>query len=121
MTSIKVAFVGAGYMTTEHIKAFASLPAVSIAGIFSRTSERAAPLVAPHGGVVALSVADLYAETKADLVVVSVPELAMAEMATQCFSHPWQVMLEKPAGYNLSDAVRIRDAAGRPVRRCMWP
>lgn len=111
MTNIKVAFVGAGYMTTEHIKAFASLPDVTIAGIFSRSADRAAPLAAPHRAIVASSVDDLYAKTKADLVVVSVPELAMAEIARQCFTHPWQVLLEKPAGYNLPDAQRIRDAA----------
>ena len=111
MTNIKVAFVGAGYMTTEHIKAFASLPDVTIAGIFSRSADRAAPLAAPYDAVVASSVDDLYEKTKADLVVVSVPELAMAEIAGQCFSHPWHVLLEKPAGYNLPDAQRIRDAA----------
>lgn len=111
MTDIKVAFVGAGYMTTEHMKAFASLPDVAIAGIFSRSPDRAVALAAPHGAIVATSVDDLYARTQADLVVVSVPELAMAEIAGQCFAHPWQVLLEKPAGYNLPDAQRIRDAA----------
>ncbi len=111
MTSLKVAFVGAGYMTTEHIKAFASLPDVAIAGIFSRSPDRAVTLAAPFGAIVASSVGDLYARSKADLIVVSVPELAMAEVAEQCFAYPWQVLLEKPAGYNLADAQRIRDAA----------
>lgn len=111
MTNIKVAFVGAGYMTTEHIKVFASLPNVTIAGIFSRSADRAAQLAAPHRAIVASSVDDLYAKTRADLVVVSVPELAMAEIAVQCFAHPWQVLLEKPAGYNLPDSQRIRNAA----------
>lgn len=111
MLDIKVAFIGAGYMTSEHIKAFASLPGVTIAGIFSRTVDRAAALAAPFGASVATSVDELYAKTKADLVVVSVPELAMAELAIACFGHPWKVLLEKPAGYNLSDATRIRDAA----------
>lgn len=111
MTNIKVAFVGAGYMTTEHIKAFSSLPDVTIAGIFSRSGDRAAALAAPHGAIVASSVDDLYVQTRADLVVVSVPELAMADIARQCFQHPWQALLEKPAGYNLADAQGIRDAA----------
>lgn len=111
MSKLKVAFVGAGYMTTEHIKAFASLPDVEIVGIFSKTASRADVLAAPHAAIVATSVDDLYARTLADIVVVSVPELAMAELSTQCFQHPWLVLLEKPAGYNLADATRIRDAA----------
>jgi predicted dehydrogenase len=117
MTDIKVAFVGAGYMTTEHIKAFASLPDVVIAGVFSRSADRAAAVAAPHCAIVATSVDDLYAKTGADLVVVSVPELAMAEIAGQCFDHSWQVLLEKPAGYNLGDAIRIRNAANAASRK----
>lgn len=113
VTSVRVAFVGAGYMTSEHIKAFASLGDVEIAGIFSRSEDRAAALAAPFGAIVARSVADLYERTKADLVVVSVPELAMADLAIQCFTQPWVVLLEKPAGYNLGDARRISDAASQ--------
>ncbi len=40
----KVAFVGAGYMGTEHAKAFADVPGVELSGIFSRTRERAEKL-----------------------------------------------------------------------------
>jgi predicted dehydrogenase len=111
MSKLKVAFVGAGYMTSEHIKAFASLPDVEVAGIFSKTVSRAEALASHHGAIVATSVEDLHARTQADVVVVSVPELAMAELATRCFEFPWLVLLEKPAGYDLADAIRIRDAA----------
>ena len=38
---LKVAFIGAGYMAEEHMRAFASLSDVTIAGIHSRTRERA--------------------------------------------------------------------------------
>ena len=38
---VKVAYVGAGYMAKEHIKAFADMPEVALAGIYSRTRERA--------------------------------------------------------------------------------
>jgi predicted dehydrogenase len=112
-STLKVAFVGAGYMATEHMRAFASLPDVEIAGIYSRTRERAEKLAASFGARVCDSVSDLYAKTGADLVVVTVVELSMAEAALECFAHPWTVLLEKPAGYNLQDATRIRDAAAR--------
>jgi predicted dehydrogenase len=110
-STLKVAFVGAGYMATEHMRAFASLPDVEIAGIYSRTRERAEKLAASFGARVCDSVSDLYAKTGADLVVVTVVELSMAEAALACFAHPWTVLLEKPAGYNLQDATRIRDTA----------
>jgi predicted dehydrogenase len=112
-STLKVAFVGAGYMATEHMRAFASLPDVEIVGIYSRTRERAEKLAASCGARVCDSVSDLYGKTGADLVVVTVVELSMAEVASECFAHPWCVLLEKPAGYDLADATRIRDAALR--------
>lgn len=116
-STIKVAFVGAGYMATEHARAFASLPDVEIVGFHSRTRERAEKLAAGYGARVYDSVSDLYEKTGADLVVVTVVELSMAQVASECFAYPWSVMLEKPAGYDLTDATRIRDAAVRARSR----
>jgi predicted dehydrogenase len=110
-STLKVAFVGAGYMAEEHMRAFASLPDVVIAGVHSRSRERAEKLAAAYNTQVYDSVSDLYHKTGADLVVVTVIELSMAEVAIACFAHPWTVLLEKPAGYDLADATRIRDAA----------
>jgi predicted dehydrogenase len=116
-SEVKVAFVGAGYMAEEHMRAFAGLPGVIIAGIHSRTRARAEKLAASHNTQVYDSVSDLYRKTRADLVVVTVVELSMAEVASACFAYPWTVLLEKPAGYDLADATRIRDAAARADRR----
>lgn len=116
-SGLKVAFVGAGYMAQEHMRAFASLPGVTIAAVYSRTPERAEKLAASYETQVCQSVSDLYHKTGADLVVVTVLELSMAEVAQACFLHPWTVLLEKPAGYDLADAARIRDAAVRAGSR----
>jgi predicted dehydrogenase len=116
-SEIKVAFVGAGYMAEEHMRAFAGLPGVVIAGIHSRTRARAEKLAALYTTTVCDSVSELYQVTQADLVVVTVVELSMADAASACFVHPWTVLLEKPAGYDLADATRIRDAAERAGRR----
>ena len=117
MRAIKVAVVGAGYMAEEHLRAFAGLPGATLAGIYSRTRARAEKLAAAHDIKVYDSVADLYHQTQADLVVVTVVELSMAEIATACFAHPWTVLLEKPAGYDLADATRIQAAAKSAGRR----
>jgi predicted dehydrogenase len=104
-------------MAEEHMRAFASLPDVTIAGIHSRARERAEKLAAVYNTQVCDSVSDLYDKTGADLVVVTVIELSMAEVTAACFLHPWTVLLEKPAGYDLADATRIRDAAVRAHSR----
>lgn len=112
MTDLKVAVIGAGYMAGEHIPAFADVPGVIVAGIFSRTRSKAEALAARFGiPAVCDSVDELYKKTKADLVVVTVVELSMNGVAKACFQYPWTVLLEKPAGYTLADAEDIARAA----------
>lgn len=112
MKDVKVALVGAGLMATEHAKAFAGLPGVSLVGITSRTRERAEQLAANYPGMQVFdSVAQMHERTQADLVIVTVKEMSMSKVASECFRHPWAVLLEKPAGYDLANAREIRDAA----------
>ncbi|PAV49232.1 oxidoreductase [Pseudomonas sp. HAR-UPW-AIA-41] len=109
---LKVAIVGAGYMASEHLKAFTATGEAKVVGITSRTRPRAEQLVADFPGVVVYdSLEEMYRETLADIVVVTVTELHMADVAKRCFQFPWLVLLEKPAGYNLADAEDIHAAA----------
>jgi predicted dehydrogenase len=110
--SCRVAFVGAGYMTGEHIKAFKDVAGVQISGIQSRTKSRAEKLAADFEmDLVCDSIADLYERTRADLVVISVPELSVNEVCVEAFKYPWTCLIEKPAGYNLVDATLIFEKA----------
>jgi len=114
----KVAIIGAGYMAREHARAFADVPGVQLAGIHSRTRARAEALAKEVGiPLVCDSVRELYERTRADLVVVTVVELAMNAVSRACFAFPWTAMLEKPAGYNLADAEAIHAAAQRAHHR----
>ena len=111
MADVKVALIGAGYMAEEHAKAFASLPGVRIAGVHSRSRDRAERLAAAHGAVVADSFPALWEATRADILVVAVPEPAARGVCEAAFAHPWLCLLEKPAGYDLADALAIQAAA----------
>jgi predicted dehydrogenase len=107
-----VAIVGAGNMAREHARAFADVPGVTLAGIHSRTRSRAESLAEEFGiAGVYDSVSELYEGTRADLVVVTVFEMAMNSVSKTCFGFPWKVLLEKPPGYCLEDALDIRAAA----------
>ncbi|MCF8516741.1 MAG: Gfo/Idh/MocA family oxidoreductase [Rhodobacteraceae bacterium] len=111
MSSISIAIVGAGYMAEEHARAFASLPGVRIAGIHSHGRARAEGLAAKYGASAHDSVDALWAETRADILIVAVPELAARGICEAAFAHPWLCILEKPAGYDLADALAIEAAA----------
>jgi len=114
----KVAFVGAGKIGREHIRAFSDVPDVEIAGVHSRTRSRAEGLAKTFNvPFVCDSVQELYEKTHAKLVVVAVPELAARKVSEACFRYPWAVFLEKPPGYNLADAKAIFKAAKAKRRR----
>jgi predicted dehydrogenase len=114
----RVAIVGAGYMAREHILAFQDVPDVRVIGIHSRTRARAEDMAAQFGiPVVCNSVAELYDNTQAHLVVITVPEMEMNGVSRACFEYPWVALLEKPAGYNLADAEDIEEQARIDDRR----
>ena len=109
---LRVAMIGGGGMTREHIRAFQNVPGVTIAGIWNRTRDKAEALAnefaIPH---VAASIDDLYATTRADLAVLAVYETAINPVVKQALAHPWAILMEKPVGLDLADAEDIAAAA----------
>ena len=116
----RIAIVGAGNMAREHIRAFAGVPGVRVAGIQSRTRTRADALAAelciPS---VCETVAELYERTGASLVVVTVPPDQMRQVGKSCFEFPWTVLLEKPPGLDVSEAEDILLAASTRGRQAL--
>jgi predicted dehydrogenase len=115
---VSVAIIGAGNMAREHAAAFASLEGVRLAGIHSRTRDRAASLAEEFGiEHVADSVADLHDRTGADLVVNTVFETAMRDVTLQALAHDWALLLEKPPGMDAAETREIHQAAEQASRR----
>ena len=108
MNRFKIAIIGAGYMSKEHIKVFKTLDNAQVLGIYSRTKSRAESLAIEfHIEGVYDSIEELYLETKADMVIISVPELSTEEVCDAAFKFPWICLIEKPVGYNLENAELI--------------
>jgi predicted dehydrogenase len=109
---LRLAIVGAGAMAREHIKAFLDLPGICVAGLWNRTRRKAEKLASEFGvSVVADSIADLYARTRADLAIVAVYETAINAVMKQALAHPWAILMEKPVGLDLPDGEDIAAAA----------
>jgi predicted dehydrogenase len=116
-TECRVAFVGAGTMAREHIRAFSDIKHVTLSGIFSRTRARAETLAKEfhiHG--VYSSLDSLYEETHANLVVITVFETAMLPVSCTAFDYPWTVLMEKPPGCNRIQAQEILHCARKKNR-----
>lgn len=113
-----IAIVGAGNIAREHIRAFKDISNVEVTGIQSRTRSRAEKVAAAHHiPHVCDSISELYERTHADLVVIAIDIININAVSQACFEFPWTVLMEKPVGYNLPDAQKIRDAARARDRR----
>ncbi len=115
---IRVAFVGAGNMTTAHMKAFSDIEKVDIAGIYTRTKEKAIALQSVYPGLKIFdSLESLYNGTHAALVVISVAELSVASILTECMNFPWACLCEKPVGIDYQQALSLHDLAEKKSSR----
>jgi predicted dehydrogenase len=109
---VRVAMIGGGATTREHIRAFQDVPGATVVGIWNRTRENAESLAREFAiPYVASGIGDLYAKTKADLAVLAVYETAINLMMKQALAHPWAILMEKPVGLDLADAEDIVAAA----------
>lgn len=117
VSPIRLAMVGAGKMAREHSLAFRDVPGVKMAGLYSRTRDRADSLARdiPFEQVFN-SIDELYDRTHADLLVVAVNMLDMFSVASAALVYPWTILLEKPAGADLREAEELA-AASREHRK----
>lgn len=116
--TIKVAVIGAGRMAREHLRAFRDIPGVHLVGICSRTRKRAEDVAKEFNvAEVSDSVKELYRKTSPHLVVVAVSVVSMSAVSRACFEFPWTILLEKPPGYALSEAVQIQKWAEDKKRK----
>src|ERR1700686_2952408 len=104
---IRIAIVGAGAMGREHARAFAAVDRVRIVGIHSRTRGKAEPLARGFGATVYDDVGGVFQRSRARLVVVAVPEVAIAPVLQSCLRFPWSIFMEKPVGCDLIEGEAI--------------
>lgn len=109
----KVAFIGSGYMSREHIKVFSTLKnKFNIQGIIGRKNITAKKISKEFDiKYVCTSIKELYLKTQADLVVIAVPELEVKKVCLEAFKYPWKMLIEKPIGLNLNEAKIIYNNA----------
>lgn len=110
-----LALIGSGYMGREYAKAVKGAGLFNLSGVLK--SSRAQAIANDYSiSFVANNIEELYQETKADAVIVAVPELATKEVIFEVLKHPWVVLLEKPPGYLPNIAQEICDEASRLSR-----
>ena len=101
MKKIKIVLIGAGNMASQYLKVLSVNKKVELSGIFSRTFDKAENLKLKFNIKKNLhSIDDLYKETKADIVLVTVPGDHIFTISKKLLNFPWLIFIEKPPGIN---------------------
>ena len=83
-SKIKVAFIGAGKISEEHIKAFKKNKKIITVAIYSRTKSKAKKLANKYKiRNVCNSISEMYFNFKPDLVVISVSVISTLEVCLE--------------------------------------
>tara|TARA_B100001564_G_scaffold332555_1_gene319542 strand:+ start:574 stop:1512 length:939 start_codon:yes stop_codon:yes gene_type:complete len=105
---IKIAIIGAGYMAEEHIKAFQQIKLCQISAIISRSKEKVIKLAKKYRiPNIVSDIGQLKKISKANLVVVTVPEIEKYGIMKRIIIFDWLIFIEKPVGYNLVESNKI--------------
>ena len=105
---IKIAIIGAGYMAEEHIKAFQQIKLCQISAIISRSKEKVIQLAKKYRiPNIVNDIGQLKKISKANLVVVTVPEIEKYGIMKRIIKFNWLIFIEKPVGYNLVESNKI--------------
>jgi len=119
-TECKVAFVGAGNMAKEHVRAFRDVPGVRLVGIYSRTRPKA-EVLAKEFSITGVynSLSELCEKTQPDIVVLAVSETSMKSVTLECLNYPCTILMEKPPGLTLDECQEIETAVKKTGRKVL--
>ena len=116
MAEVRIAILGAGTMGRVHAAAYAAMPDVSVAGVFSRDPARAAAVAAicrtrPFTDPVAL-----IERADIDAIDVCLPSANHHDVVVPALEAGKHVFCESPLALDLGQAQRMRDTARRMGR-----
>lgn len=117
---VRVAVVGAGYWGINHVRTFATLPTAELVAVCD-ASERArarasalAPKARPYERL-----EQVLESNDVDAVVLATPAKEHARQAVAAIDSGKHVLVEKPLGLSVADALLVVEAAERSRTVCM--
>ena len=126
--ALDVGVIGAGFMGATHARAYAHVPGVRVAGIASRSADKAAALAAEVGARAYADALALLDDPSIGAVSIALPTLLHREVAVAALEAGKHVLVEKPMGLTLADCDAMIEAAARYGRLLMvahvlrfWP
>jgi predicted dehydrogenase len=108
---VNVGVVGCGAISAQYFPTIDRLPGLRLVAVADLDPERAREAVRPYPGVDVLSVAELLADPRVDVVLNLTIPAAHAEIALQAIAAGKDVYTEKPLAATAEDAERVLRAA----------
>lgn len=109
----KVAIIGAGNISSGHLKAIAEMDNLQFAGIADVVLERAEAAAEMHGTKAYKDYKEMVSEQKPDIVVNTLPPFLHREVSVWCAEQGCHLLLEKPMAPTVEDCDAITEAAAR--------
>jgi predicted dehydrogenase len=111
---IRIGLIGSGPIAALHAAAFRALDGVELTICASRSYENAERFRAMHGFREARTIDSLLDSPDVDGLVVVVPAISMAEVATRAAATGLPLLMEKPVGMSLAETQRVSALVTQP-------
>jgi predicted dehydrogenase len=107
----RIGLIGSGYMATEYLKAASAVENLDIVSIYSRNIQTATSLAKNFNILTVASSVEDFAKLELDFLIICVPELATARIIYEFSRLNVPMLVEKPVGLTLTDALAIESFA----------
>lgn len=111
---IRIGLIGSGPIAALHASAFQALEGVELSICASRSLENAERFRTTHGFREARTIDALLDSPDVDGLVVVVPAMSMAEVATKAAATGLPLLMEKPVGMSLAETQRVSELVTQP-------
>jgi len=119
VAKVRIGILGAGSMGLEHAISFGPIENVEIAGVFSRTPERAAAAAKSCNARAVTDPRALIEDASIDAIDVCLPSVNHAEFVTAALAAGKHVFCETPFALGVKDALAMIEASRKSGRILM--
>ncbi len=115
MAKYGVAILGAGWVAEEYVKVFRDHPLTELVGIYSKTPEKPTALLRKHGveARVYASADELFEDDRVSIIASCTHPDVRREHCVRAAETGRHIVIEKPIGTTLEDALAIREAVAK--------
>lgn len=115
---LRAAVVGGGAFGECHLKTYASMPQVQVAGLYTLETDRARELCQKYGGRPYASLQELASDPAIDIVSIATPENAHFEAFQILAQHKKAIYVEKPLATDLAQAKQMVELSQPLIAMC---